>query len=149
MTLGLTPTLGLIGAIILILLHVAISLLLLSFLFCLSHPVWLADRLRSQWLTASVDINCAFARCFGTGERLLGDMVADVTEDSCNETSIPWQQLSRPCTLTPSACLFFILRLSFLPMTSFLHLSVSFTMMICICPSVPLPHSVGVLWKDA
>lgn len=76
MTLGLTLTLGLIGAIILILLHVAISASSsVSFsVFCLSSLVWLADQLREEWLTILVDINCAFARCFGTCERLLGDL---------------------------------------------------------------------------
>lgn len=117
-------------------------------LFCLFPPVWWANQLREQWgslrLTTSVDINCAFARCFGSGEQLLGDLVADVTEDSCNETLIPWQllcigpELSLPLSLS-SSCV------TLSTMTSFLHLSVSFTMMICCCPSVLLPHSVGVL----
>ena len=66
---------------------------------------------RNQWLTASVDINCAFARCFGTGERLLGDLVADV-----NQWDSTW-----PCSL---ACLcvsvsLFLLRLPFYPWPPF------------------------------
>lgn len=109
MTLGLTPTLGLIGAIIPVLLHVAVSLLLHS-LPLLFVPPTLSDE--AFKLTASVDINCEFARCFGTGEQLLGDLVADVTVDSCNETSIPWQLLTRPCSLTFSAALLFTLGLS-------------------------------------
>lgn len=91
---------------------------LLFSLLCLHHPCLTsrsAERaMRSRWLTTSVDINCAFARCFGSGKQLLGDLVADVTEDSCSETSIPWQLLERPCTLAPPPCLsFFLLRLSF------------------------------------
>lgn len=53
--------------------------------------------------------NCAFARCLGTGEQLLGNLVADFTEDGCNETSIPWQLHARPCSPVPSVSLFFIL----------------------------------------
>lgn len=110
MTLGLTPTLGLIGAIIPILLHAAVSLLLHSLPLRFVPPTLSDEAFK---LTASVDINCEFARCFGTGEQLLGDLVADVTVDSCNETSIPWQLLTRPCSLTFSAALFFTLGLSF------------------------------------
>ena len=141
MTLGLTPTLGPVGAIIPILLHHVFFffssiffffLLLIPFLSVLSHPLSLTSRSatrkkRSRWRTTSVDNNCAFARCFGTGEQLLGDLMADVTEDVCNEPSIPWQ-LHGPA---PSVSVSFILRLSFVPMTSFYHLSILFTDDLC------------------
>ena len=117
MTLSLTPTLGVIGAIILILFHVAISFLFPPFFSVLSLQHWLADQ-----LTASVAINCTFARCFGTEEQLLGDLLADVTENSCIETLIPWQLFTWLC----SVAFFFVLHLSLL-MTFFHTTSASYS----------------------
>lgn len=71
----------------------------------LSLKAFLADQ-----QTAPADINCALARCLGAGEQLLGDLVADVTENSCVETSIPWQLLTQLQSVA-----FFMLRLSLHP----------------------------------
>lgn len=153
MTLGLTPTLGLIGAIIRIRLNIAIFFSSASSFLCFVSSalygeliIW--EKNECQWLTTSMDINCVFARCFGSREQLLGDLVADVTEESYNETLIPRQLL---CVVLHSRSphLFSSSFIALVTMTSFLHLSISFTTMICGCPSVLLPRSVGVLEKEA
>lgn len=108
MTLSPTPTLGAIGAIIFMLLHVPVTVsppFFLLLLTVLSLKAFLADQ-----PTAPAGINCALARCLGAGEQLLGDLVADVTENSCVETSIPWQLLTQLHSVA-----FFMLRLSLHP----------------------------------
>lgn len=133
MTLSLTPTLGVIGSIIFILLP--------------SFFLFLCFALLSWWtnqLTMSLDLNCAFVRCLGAGEQLPKAFVADVTENSCIETLIPQQLLTRL-----QFFLFFKLHLSFYPWPPSLPQRLIHCDDLYLSIFLSLPHGVGVLENHA
>lgn len=116
---------------------VACCLFILSLFFSL----WFVRCSPTSW---SADCNnCAFVKSFGTREQLLGDLVADVKENSYNNTLLPWQLFMQ------SHCGFpLYMATHFLPVTPFQHLNILFDDLY-LSISVSLPHSVGVLQKDS
>lgn len=146
MTLGLTPTLGLIGAIILIWLNMPFLLLLLL-LFVLCLPPCLVSSSAGKRISANDSLHCWTLIVYLQGALgAVNSYLETWWQMSLRTVTMrhwfPGNCFAWTCTPPPPIFLFFT---ALSAMTSFLHLSISFTTMICGCPSVLLPHSVGVL----